>query len=209
MAVPALLGLTLLVVLGWIDARRAVPPSRMRRGRLRFRLGVAMHHLAQPLARSWGRRRHRTTARRDLEIPTTLAAPLTVPARGVSMVPADRPRTEMVSAIVAALRVRGMTVCTSTGWEEYDARLVGSFTVDGELVSSAFPEGAVQFRVDPVVRSVRVAALVAVAAALAVVVPFVGAIVLVALVADLVRGWWRTGPWTHRVIASLVRWPTR
>jgi len=208
MALPALMALVLLAVLGCIDAARAVPPSRMRRGRLRFRLGVALHHLTQPLARSWGRRRHRTTARRDLEVPTTLTAPLTSPAGGVLMLPADRPRAEMVSAVVAALRVRGMTVCTSTGWEEYDARLVGSFTIDGELVSSSFPEGAVQLRVDPVVRSVRVGALLAVAAALAVVSPFVGATVLVALVVDLLRGWWRIRPWTYRTIASLVRWPT-
>ena len=124
------------------------------------------------------------------------------------MVPADRPRIEIVNAVVAALRVSGMTVCTSTGWEEYDARLIGSFTVDGELVSSSFPEGAVQLRVDPVVRSVRVAALLAMAAALAVVAPFVGAAVLIALVADLLRGWWRIRPWTYRAVASLVRWPT-
>ena len=209
LAAPALLALAVLVVLGAIDARRAVPPSRLRRGRLRFRLGVALHHLTQPLARSWGRRRHRTTARRDLEVPTTLLAPLTSPARGVLMLPADRPRSEVVHAVVAALRVRGMTVCTSTGWEDYDARLVGSFTVDGDLMSSSFPEGAVQLRVDPVVRSVRVVALVAVAAALAVVAPFAGAAVLAALVADLVRGWWRVRRWSRRVVASLVRSPAR
>jgi hypothetical protein len=142
-------------------------------------------------------------------VPTTLLAPLTSPARGVLMLPADRPRSEVVHAVVAALRVRGMTVCTSSGWEDYDARLVGSFTVDGDLMSSSFPEGAVQLRVDPVVRSVRVVALVAVAAALAVVTPFAGAAVLAALAADLVRGWWRVRPWTRRVVASLVRSPAR
>jgi glycosyltransferase involved in cell wall biosynthesis len=207
LALPALVALTLLVVLGVVDARRAVPPPQ-RRGwlaRFRFRTAVALHHLAQPLARSWGRRRHRSNARRDLELPTTLPAPVTTPARGVLMVPADRPRSDMAAAVVAALRVRGMTVATSTGWDDFDARLIGSFTVDGELVSSAYPEGAVQFRVDLAPRPTRIVALAVLAAAMAVVAPFVGALVATLLLADLARGWWRVRPWTARVIRSLVR----
>ena len=67
----------------------------------------------------------------------------------------------MAAAVVAALRVRGMTVATSTGWDAFHARLIGSFTVDGEMVSSAYPEGAVQFRVDLAPRPTRIVALAA------------------------------------------------
>jgi glycosyltransferase involved in cell wall biosynthesis len=207
LAVPAALAACLLVVLGGIDARRAVPPAttRGRWRRARFRAEVALHHLAQPLARSWGRRRHRAVARRDLELPTTLPGPVSSPSRGVLMVPEDRPRAEMAAAVVAALRVRGMTVATSSGWDAFDARLLGSATMTGELVSSAYPAGVVQFRVDASPRTPRVVAVAALAAALAVVAPFAGLAVLALLVLDLLRGWWKVRHRTARVIRDLVR----
>lgn len=98
-----------------------------------------------------------------------------------------------------------MTVATSTGWDAYDARLIGSLTLDGELVSTAYPQGAVQFRVDLAPRSARIVALAVLALAMAVVSPFAGAFVAVLVVADLCRGWWRVRPWTARVIRDLVR----
>jgi hypothetical protein len=63
----------------------------------------------------------------------------------------------------------------------------------------------VQFRVDLAPRPTRIVALAALAMAMAVVAPFVGALVATLLLADMVRGWWRVRPWTAGVIRSLVR----
>jgi glycosyltransferase involved in cell wall biosynthesis len=205
LALPAAAAVTFLVVLGCIDARRTTVPAELRRGRVRFRAGVALHHLAQPLARWWGRRRHRGAARRDLDEPAPLPGPVERVRGGVLLLPAQQPRAEMVRSVIAALRQEGTTVCASTGWEAHDARLVGSFTLDGHLLSSAYPEGAVQFRVDPAPRPVRIVALAAVAAALAVVTPFAAGAVVAATAADLAVGRWRTAHRTRRTIRELAR----
>lgn len=205
LALPGLLAVLFLAVLATIDARRTQPPTDLRTGRLRFRAGVALHHLAQPLARWWGRRRHRGAARRDLQVPATLNGPVQRAPGGVLMVPATATRADAVAAVVSALRLSGATVCSPTGWEDHDARVLGSFTMDGELISSAFPEGVVQFRVDPAPRAARLVALAVVAAALAVVAPLAAA-VLVGLVAlDLAIGRWRTAVRTRRLITRLAR----
>jgi hypothetical protein len=205
LVLPALAAATFLGVLAGIDAARVSPPPGLRRGLLRFRVGVALHHLLQPLARTWGRLRHRRGARRDLPVPTTLPGPVTSAGRGVLMVPLDRPRAEVVEALVTALHLRGVTVCAATGWEDHDARLLGSLLVDGRLVTSAFPEGCVQLRVDRRIRLLRGAAAGAAVAVLGLTHP-VAALAAVAVAAfDLGRGWWRLGPGVRRTVRGLAR----
>ena len=60
--------------------------------------------------------------------------------------PEDRPRSELAAGLVRALRCRGIRAIYPSGWEDYDARLLLSPLVYGELQTSSHPEGFVQVR---------------------------------------------------------------
>jgi O-antigen biosynthesis protein len=145
-AVGALIGLALL---GAIDMTRADPPRRHIGGRLRFRALVAVHHLTQPLVRYWARWRHRNLARRSVESNGDLPAAVQRVSGGVVVVPEDRPRSELAATLVEALRAHGIRAMYPSGWEDYDARLILSHCVYGELLTSSHPEGFVQVRIRP------------------------------------------------------------
>ena len=66
---------------------------------------------------------------------------------GVVVVEEDRPRAELAAALVEALRGRGIRAIYPNGWEDYDARLLLSALVLGELQTSSHPEGYVQVRI--------------------------------------------------------------
>jgi GT2 family glycosyltransferase len=198
LALPALLAFVFVATLFFVDATRVHPPRDLRTGRARFRLGVALMHVLQPLVRRWGRwrsgaRPHESARRMDG------AGARSTPRGGVAL-PSDDPREVVVDRIAAALRRAGVRVVPSSGWEPYDARLVGSALVLGELVTSAFPEGLVQVRVR---RRPRWANALAVVAA-GVVVALAGTpelLVVVCLAAlDVARGFWRTGHVVRRAL---------
>ena len=192
----------LLGVLGATDAARTQPSRGMRRGRARFRLTVAALHLAQPIVRTWGRGRSSASARRDLPRSVALVGPAHKVGRGALLLPDVSHRTDFASGLVADLRRARARVIPSTGWERYDARLLGSFLVFGDLVTSSHPEGCVQVAVVRRPRILRIAELGAIAALLAVVL-LPAALVLVGLIAfDIARGVWRTGPLVRRVIRA-------
>src|SRR5207248_7647305 len=141
-------------------------PRRLRRGRLRFRAGVAFLHLAQPAVRAWGRWRHGSPARREMPPLGPLPGPITRVSRSVLVMPADCPRAELAAHVVACLRRAGMRVLPAIGWEDHDGRVVGSLLLAGDLVTSATPEGWVQLRMRVRLRPMR-ALVAAVAVGLA------------------------------------------
>ena len=192
LGLPALLALVFLVALGVVDARRARPPRHLSARAVSFRLNVAVHHLLQPLVRSWGRRRSAGAAWRDLPGDVTLPGPATLLPGGVVVLAEVRPRAELVTDVVDLLRRLGIRTAPPTGWEDYDARFFLSALIRGRLISSSHPVGSVQLRVRTGFRLRRLAAvLVAVAVlAVAVAIPLAVAL-LVGASADAAVGRWR------------------
>ena len=199
---PALVGLVGLLVLAIVDAGHAAPPRGPRRGRARFRRGVAALCMAQPLVRSWGRLRHAGPARRQVPAQPALPALLSRVTHAVSVVVHDRPRAEIAAGIVDALRRERLRVLPATGWEDHDGEVIASSLVRGDIITSAHPVGCVQIRVRRRVRRLRLAVVAVTSAALTVVVPPAGLVVAAIVCLDLARGSWRSGPMVHRVIAS-------
>ena len=205
-AIPALIASIVLVALWMIDTTRVVAPRHLRSGRLRFRASTALLHLVQPVARTWGRRRHRSSARRDR--PMTVTLPERVPSsnRTALVYPEDRPREEFAIAVIDCLRSRGLSAWSATGWEDHDARLSCSFLVDGRLVTSAHPPGWFQLKVRPGLRRTRligVAFTIATAAAL--LSPAAGMMMFGLAVLDVAFGLLRSGPAVSRALRSVER----
>ncbi len=150
-----------LAALGGVDVVRARPPHTVRGGPLRFRVGVASLHLLQPLARLWGRLPCRGSARRNLSPPAPVSGSIHPAKGGVLLLVSDRSRAEITAHLVAVLQRAGFRVSPGSGWEDYDARLVGSRLVMGELVTSGHPPGFVQLRVRRRLRLLPGAVLVA------------------------------------------------
>lgn len=202
LAAPAVLAALGVAALAAVDVARVVPPRDPPGPQLRFRVGVAVLHLLQPLVRTWGRLRSRELARRDLPPAGVVTGPVVDLGRGVVLLPETGPRVELVSTIVDNLRRAGLRIVPSTGWEPYDARIVGSTLVAGDLVTSSHPVGSVQLRVK---RRLRwgFAGLVAVCVvAIGVVDVRLAAIVGAGGIIDLVGGTWRTGPLVRRTVRA-------
>jgi O-antigen biosynthesis protein len=152
LALPAAVALAGLVALALFDVAGADPPRGLRKGRLRFRIMVAAHHLAQPLVRYLARNRHRTVAMRTLSSSQSLPAAVKRIPGGIVVVPEDRPRAELATALVDALRRRGIRASHPSAWDDCDARLLVSSFLNGELQTSSHPEGFVQVRIRARVR---------------------------------------------------------
>jgi glycosyltransferase involved in cell wall biosynthesis len=197
---PSVVAVLVLVTLGIIDASRAVPPNGLRDGRRRFRAGVALLSLAQPLVRTWGRLTTTSAARRDLPPPSHLTGPARPSPRGVLLLPSDGPRERATAGVVEVVRRAGLDVVPPTGWENHDVRLHGSLLVAGDLVTSGHVEGTIQVRVRRQPRlgfSAVIATLIILAA---LVNPALGAGVAAVAIADALFGAWRTGPIVRRAI---------
>jgi glycosyltransferase involved in cell wall biosynthesis len=215
LALPAVVTLVALAVLGAIDAVRTTPPRGCTHP-LRFRLSVAVHHLLQPMVRSWGRRRGEALARIGLDTHPAFTGPVRQVPGGVLLVPADRPRAEIAAGIVGFLRLNRMHTWPASEWEACDAHVLGSSLVVGDLVTTSHPEGAVQVRVRPRLRTTRALGLIlGILAVVAIdrlsILPsgrmaadwqafeaFFTVAVVVYVVSAAVRGWWRTGPGLRR-----------
>ena len=93
-----------------------------------------------------------------------------------------------------------MRVIEATGWEDYDARLIGSTLVRGDLVTSSHPAGSVQLRIRRRLCWGRLAA-VAGLIAVAMMIDETPALVLAGLtLAELARGLWRVNLFARRTI---------
>jgi hypothetical protein len=185
LALPAALALLSLLLLGAVDMARAQPVRRSRSRGARFRAHVALHHMLQPLVRFWGRNRQRNGASRDLGAHRRLPEGIRRVRGGIVVVPEDRPRSDLAAALVGALRERGIRALPSSGWEDYDARLLLSAFAYGELQTSSHPEGFVQIRIRVRPRLRRSAAAIVVAVAAALVQPVFGIFAIVPVLSVL------------------------
>jgi O-antigen biosynthesis protein len=202
----AVLALVCLAALAGVDVAIARPPRTLRRGRLRFRLSVAVHHLLQPLVRSWGRRRARgAVARRQQPRVERLPARASMGPGGAVLLAEDRPRPEVAAAIVGTIRQEGFRVTPATGWEARDARLLLSTLVAGDLVTSSHPAGTIQVFVRPHLRVARTTGAVLALVALAGLAPPAAVFSLLVAGADLGRGWWRARRRVPRLIQEGAR----
>jgi glycosyltransferase involved in cell wall biosynthesis len=199
LGLPALLAAVLLVALTLVDVTRTRPPRGCEAAG-RFRLGVATMTMLQPIARAWGRLRHRDRARRDLRAATNVPGPATVERGGVVLLPDPGDRAAVAAEIVGALRRHGLRVLPASGWEDYDARVVGSLLVFGELVTSAHPIGSVQMKVRRRFRRGPALAAAAAICALSLANVWVGAAALVAALAVFGAGIRRTGVTVRRIV---------
>jgi O-antigen biosynthesis protein len=161
LAIPATAAALFLLSVIVIDTVRTMPPRSLRKGRLRFRIGVALHHLFQPLVRTWGRNRSRSLAYRHLPPCDPLPQVLPSDRKRVIVLREDRPRAQLAATFVAHLRQAKLRVQPSRGWDDYDARAVCSTFVFADLQTSSHPTGYVQVRVRVKLRRVRLAAAAA------------------------------------------------
>jgi hypothetical protein len=116
--------------------------------------------------------------------------------------PADRARAELAMEVITLFRHAGHRVILATGWEDHDARIVGSLFVTGDLVTSAHPTGSVQLKVRKRLRPVPSLALLAAVLVLLVIAPPLALLSLAAGAAELLRGWWRLGRLLSRVAGA-------
>jgi glycosyltransferase involved in cell wall biosynthesis len=199
---PALAAAACIVSLAVVDVARTRPPPWIRSPRLWFGLGVATMHLLQPIVRAWGRFRHRDAARRELPVAVSIPGPAQRCARGVLLLPETASRSELAGAIVTSLRLSGLRMVTATGWEDYDARILGSVSLRGDLITSAHPVGSIQVRVRRRPRWGALGVIAAVLALIAVVSYWLALVLLGAVVLDVLAGVWRTGGHVRRVITA-------
>jgi hypothetical protein len=154
-AIVSLSALAFLMALAVIDFGAATPPSAFGEQGFKYRTGVTLMHLLQPLSRSLARTWHRPVARKRVMQAQQLAGPARALPGGVVLMREDRPRGELVEDILALLRQAGAKVVPPTGWEAYDARLLPSMLLAGDLTTSSHPVGWVQVRLSPTLRSGR------------------------------------------------------
>jgi glycosyltransferase involved in cell wall biosynthesis len=209
-AVPALavvpaLGLALLLALFVHDAKVVRPPRRLGRRALGFRFGVAFLHLAQPLVRTRARWKEDRLSRRRPPAYAGLPGPVTRLPGGVLLLPEQKPRAQIAADLVGDLRRAGFAVAVPSGWEDHDATLVGSWLVLGELVTSSHPVGCVQLRVRRQLRRSSVLGAAAVTGLALLVAPWAAVVCGFAVIADLVRGWRRTGSLVRFVVEEAAQ----
>jgi hypothetical protein len=199
-AIPGMLAAALLLVAFAGDVMRVRPPRRTRGAALRFRTTVAAMFLLQPLARAWGRRVARSTARRQAPAPHPLPRTVHSVAGGALLLPADGPREQTTAALVGHLRRSGLRPVVAAEWADHDAVLRGSLLLRGELLTSGHPAGWVHARVRTRPRLRRLCAVIAISAALATLAPIAAASLLTVAAADAARGAWRLGPGFRRMV---------
>lgn len=190
LALPGLLGALTIASVGTVDLLRTDPPRDPDGRPWSFRAAVVVHHLLQPLVRHWARWRQARGAGNGLSEAGPLPQPVRRLSRGVWLLPRERPRGELVTGLVRALRRNGIRVHPAvTGWDDHDARWNASTVLRAELVSSAHPEGfvhvGVRLRPRPLLWLLALAG-----GALVVLDPRLAAVAGLLLAAEVGRGWW-------------------
>jgi glycosyltransferase involved in cell wall biosynthesis len=171
LAAPALLALVALLALGCFDAFHCAPPPRLRRGRTVFRIRVALLHVLQPVVRLAGRHDRRGAVKPAQDGGWRPPHPSRRIGRATVIVPEDRPRVNLISALLHELASSRMRASAATGWDAYDIRILGSFLLTARLVSSSHPPGWVQVKLTTRVRWWLAAPLVAACLVLALIQP--------------------------------------
>jgi glycosyltransferase involved in cell wall biosynthesis len=204
--VAPLTAATFLLVLTTIDAVRTVPPgmARTRWQRLGCRLSVAALSVLQPLCRWWGRTESSPVARR-MGARAAIAGPARRASGRVIVLPAVGARAETSAAVVSAVRASGATILASTGWDGYDALVLGSLFVAGEIVTSGVPDGVVQVRIRRRPRLRMLVGTLGALGVLGVIFPTLAAVLATCAVAEGARGLWRAGPKARAAILAAAR----
>ena len=156
-------------------------------------------HLLQPLSRSVARAWHRPEARKSVTRTSRLRGPAQALPGGVVLIPEDRPRADLVEDILLLLRQAGANVVPPTGWEAYDARLLVSVLVAGDLITSSHPTGWVQVRIRPRLRMGSAVLFAGAAAVLGLLFPVAAVGLLFIGVVDLAIGAGRLGRLRSRI----------
>jgi glycosyltransferase involved in cell wall biosynthesis len=200
LVIAPILALVFLAGLAAFDFEQVRVPANARSSPFKFRATVTLLSVLQAIARAWGRARNRSLARRKAIAVRALAGPVESVGSGVFVIPDARPRPEVAENVVQLLRKAGMRVVPPTGWEPYDALLLGSAMVGGRLLTSAHPHGSIQLRVQRFIRwkAALAAATVTVAAALTD--PRLALAFAVLVAGNVALGWWRTGYGLRRAI---------
>jgi glycosyltransferase involved in cell wall biosynthesis len=146
LAAPALVAVVGLLALGCFDAFQCTPPPRLRRGRIVFRIRVALLHLVQPLVRLAGRHSRRGAVKPAQQGGWYPPQPTRRIGRATVIVPEDRPRVKLISALLNELAASPMRASPATSWDAHDIHLLGSFLLTAHLVSSSHPPGWVQIK---------------------------------------------------------------
>ena len=190
--IPALAALVFIAVLACVDAcvrRRRARPARADFASRR----VAAMHVLQPLVRCWGRRQRRPRAG-DESAPRLALDPNVAFRDGrILVVPIPGPARSSSPPLPRTFVARGCAAIASTGWEAYDARVIGSTIVGGELATSAYPEGYVQVRIRRRPRAWGATVVIAGLAFTSAIDPLAVFVFGSAAAAEITRGWWRTG----------------
>jgi glycosyltransferase involved in cell wall biosynthesis len=196
LALPALAALAFIAGLTFIDMYRVNPPQG---AGLRFRASVALHHVLQPLVRSWGRWINGHVATRDRP-QEPLPGPVDRAGRGVLTFPDTQQRAELVGAAASALRRAGRRVQFASEWEDHDLKIASSRLVHGALVTSSHVHGVIQLRVRPKLQISGAALILAIALGLAPVSPALAGVTVALAAGDIAWGCWRAGPSTLRFL---------
>lgn len=199
LGLPAAVSALLLAALFVIDTASVRPPRELRRRRLMFRAAVGLHQLLQPLVRWRGRQREARVAHRDVAPRGGVRCVGRAP-RGTLLFPNNGSRTDLSDTVAASIRAGGTRTVSASEWDDHDAHLLASWLLRGELVTSGYPAGCVQLRVRRRLVAGRVALAAIASAALIAISPPAGAVALGVAAADVVRGWWRTGPGVRRAL---------
>jgi hypothetical protein len=197
------MGLAAFALIGGLfvfDAARTRPPRSSPRLSLAFRIDVATLFLLQPLARLLGRLATYDETVHGGRTRGWIAARSVNRNRNQVVIQAETSRVELMGQLVRCFRERRLAVLASTGWEEYDCRVLTSTLVAGDVTSSTHIPGAVQVRVTARLRAAPFAGLLLLAAVAATATPVAAIIVLAATAIELIRGTW--GAWF--VIPSVV-----
>jgi hypothetical protein len=204
LGLPAAMATAALLMLFMLGMRSARPPHGYVGSRLGFRAGVALLHLLQPMARAWGRTRHRGAARNNLPHRPSLPGPIR-DVEGTTLLMPDAGRAELSAACLALLRRSGWRITVGSGWEDYDARMIAGPFIVGDLLSSNHPHGCTQLRVRRRVRWAPTALLLAVITIVAFVDLLPAVLILVIALIETGREFWRTGGALSRALRGTAR----
>jgi glycosyltransferase involved in cell wall biosynthesis len=202
LASPAVVSVVGLVALGTVDAARVRPPRGVRGAAIRFRAGVVVMHLLQPIVRTWGRVRSRELARQHLSPAAAIPGPVRKVGNGVLLFPATCARADAAGAIVENLRRTGLRIVPDSGWEDHDARIIGSTFIRGDLVTSAHPIGSIQLRIRRRPRWAHVSVFGAATVLCLIISVWLGLAVAALGMLDAIMGIWRTGGLVRRTVRA-------
>lgn len=190
LGIPGLCAVAFLASLIALDAALCAPPPAVRRRRIAFKLHVGLLTVLQPLARHAGRRTRRAERSPGSPAPT-LVPPMGRAGRQGLIWREDRPRTELISAVIDHLRATRCRVTAATAWDRHDAYVGGSVLVRGVITSSSHPPGWVQAKVEERLRRRLAWILLPLVVGLGLLQPMAAVLFFGALGLDVFAGSWR------------------